>query len=362
LAERARGVFRDPFQLSTVKIYASTSIGVTMSDDQTLDDAAILVRNADTAMYQSKNAGRDTTTFFDLRMRDRVERRVALEQMMRAGLPNGEIVPYFQPIATLPAGQVEGFEVLARWTHDGVKIHPAEFIPIAEESGLIVPLGTLILDQACRALATWRATLPGGSRAYVSVNISPRQLLESDVVDTVEHVLDRWQLPGDALWLEITEGVMLEDTIETHAVLSALRSLGVRLSVDDFGTGFSSLSYLKKYPVSKVKIDKSFVDGLDAQNADRSLVVAIIAMATALGLTTIAEGVERATQADRLFELGCTAAQGYHFARPCPAADVPECVRPLGFTPPPEDADEVWDLSAVPTTTSPQDDTDERGA
>ena len=338
LANRARLAFADAFTLTTARIYVSTSIGVALAEQRTSTDATSLVRDADTAMYESKSAGRNAITFFDMRMRERVARRVALEQMMRNALDAGEIVAHFQPIATLPAGQVEGFEVLARWTHGGEDISPSDFIPVAEESGLIVQLGEQMLEQACAAMAGWRKSLPGAAHVYVSVNLSPRQLLDSDVVDTVEQVLERWDLPGDALWLEITEGVMLEDSVDTLAALSALRSLGVQLSVDDFGTGFSSLSYLRKYPLSKVKIDRSFVQDLDVRGGDQSLVVAVIGMAATLGMTTIAEGVERAAQADRLFEYGCTAAQGYYFARPCPAADIPALVAPLGFTPAPGDS------------------------
>lgn len=331
IAQRVRFAFNQPFELSSGRVYATTSIGVAMNDGDTT--AAGIVRDADTAMYRSKFTGRDSITFFDVAMRERVERRVALEQMLRVALERGEIVAHYQPIVALPAGQVEGFEVLARWHHADGRIHPVEFVPIAEESGLIVPLGATILDQACRQLAIWRRDLPGAEHAYVSVNLSPRQIFESDIVDTIAEALERWRLPGSALWLEITESVMLEDTVETQAVLHALRQLGVSLSMDDFGTGFSSLSYLKKYPVSRVKIDKIFVDGLDEADADDSIVAAIIAMATALGLTTIAEGVERGSQASRLFQLGCTGAQGHYFAEALDPGDVPGVVLPLGFTP-----------------------------
>jgi diguanylate cyclase (GGDEF)-like protein len=356
IAERVRFAFSQPFELSSGRVYATTSIGVAMNDRDS--DAAGLVRDADTAMYRSKFTGRDSITFFDVAMRERVERRVALERMLRTALERGEIVPYFQPLVTLPAGQVEGFEVLARWHHADGWIHPVEFVPVAEESGLIVALGATILDQSCRQLAAWRRELPGAEHAYVSVNLSPRQILESDIVDTVAEVLGRWELPGSALCLEITENVMLEDTVETQAVLHALRHLGVSLSMDDFGTGFSSLSYLKKYPVSRVKIDKMFVDGLDEADADDSLVAAIIAMASALGLTTIAEGVERGAQASRLFELGCTGAQGYYFAEALDPAHVPGVVLPLGFTPEPRHRerrgeelsdDRTWPRSSPPS-------------
>ncbi|MEO5899790.1 MAG: bifunctional diguanylate cyclase/phosphodiesterase, partial [Ilumatobacteraceae bacterium] len=318
---------------SAGRIFATTSIGIAINENGAHTDAAALVRDADTAMYRSKSSGRDAITFFDVKMRQQVERRVALERLMRVALDRGEIIAYFQPVVTLPAGHVGGFEALARWPRPGGQILPKEFIPVAEESGLIVALGATILDQACRQVAEWRRSLPGAADVYVSVNLSPRQILESDIIDTVAHVLQRYELPGEALWLEITESVMMEDTIETRAILNALCDLGVSLSVDDFGTGFSSLSYLKKYPISRVKIDKSFVDGLDEVDADQSLVVAIIAMASALNLGTIAEGVERSSQAARLFELGCNDAQGYYFGRALPAADVPELMLTLGFAP-----------------------------
>ena len=224
--------------------------------------AATLVQQADTAMYRSKDAGRNRVTIFDSSMRDRVARRVELERRLRRALNERHFAAYFQPIVTLPSGRVHGFEALARWNEDGHMISPAEFIPVAEESGLIVPLGAFMLDEACRQLATWRRTIPGGERLCMSVNLSPRQIRESDVVDTVAETLERYQLPGDALWLEITESVMMEDSLVTAGVMTGLRMLGVRLSVDDFGTGFSSLSYLKRFPVSSVKIDRSFVSGL----------------------------------------------------------------------------------------------------
>jgi diguanylate cyclase (GGDEF)-like protein len=331
LAERVRMAFNEHFDLSAGRIFATTSIGIAITEKGVPTDAAALVRDADTAMYRSKVSGRDAITFFDVKMRQQVERRVALERLMRTALERGEIVPYFQPVVTLPAGHVGGFEALARWPRPAGQILPKEFIPVAEESGLIVALGATILDQACRQVAEWRRTLPDAADIYVSVNLSPRQILESDIVDTVAHTLERYGLPGSALWLEITESVMMEDTIETRAILNALCDLGVLLSVDDFGTGFSSLSYLRKYPISRVKIDKSFVDGLDEVGADQSLVVAIIAMARALNLGTVAEGVERSTQATGLFELGCSDAQGYYFGRALPAAEVHEAVLPLGF-------------------------------
>jgi EAL domain-containing protein (putative c-di-GMP-specific phosphodiesterase class I) len=230
----------------------------------------------------------------------------------------------------LPTGNVVGFEALARWENDRQMIASSEFIPVAEESGLIVPLGAYMVDEACRSLAHWRRTIPGGEQLYVSVNLSPRQVRESDIVDIVADALLRHGLPGTALWLEITESVMMEDSVSTAGVMVGLRSLGVRLSVDDFGTGFSSLSTLKRFPVSGVKIDRSFVSGLGQHQSDSSLVAAIVAMASALDLVAIAEGVETHDQATRLLELGCTEVQGYLFATAVPFDEVPSTVARLG--------------------------------
>jgi diguanylate cyclase len=331
LADRIRRVLSAPFLLDTGEVFLTASIGIAVSYGSELDDAATLIRDADTAMYRSKDAGRNAVTVFDVSMLERVAKRVEMERSIRQALSAGEIVAHYQPLVQLPSGNVIGFEALARW-HDGERmVEPAEFIAVAEECGLIVPLGALMLDQACRSLSQWRRTIPGGEQLYMSVNLSPRQVRQSDIVDTVAETLLRHDLPGDALWLEITENVMMEDSVSTAGVLVGLRSLGVRLSVDDFGTGFSSLSTLKRFPVSGVKIDRSFVSGLGYHQSDSSLVAAILAMASALGLVTIAEGVETTEQASRLFELGCGVGQGYLFSMALPFDEIPGRVARLGI-------------------------------
>jgi diguanylate cyclase len=326
LADRVRDALRDPFLLEGGEVFVSVSIGVTISDSTQDRRATTLIQEADTAMYRSKDAGRDTVTVFDSSMRERIARRLELERMLRRALDERQIEVWFQPIVTLPSEQVRGVEALARWQVDGRMISPAEFIPVAEESGLIVPLGCHVLDESCRQLAWWRRNFPGADDLYVSVNLSPRQVWSGDIVDVVAETLERHGLPGEALWLEITESVMMEDSITTTAVLTALRGLGVRLAVDDFGTGFSSLSYLKRFPVSRVKIDRSFVTGLGKHESDSSLVAAIVAMASALELEPIAEGVETPEQAGRLLELGCTEAQGFLFGRAVRPGDVPDLI------------------------------------
>jgi diguanylate cyclase len=332
LADRVRAALRNPFLLVEGEVFVSASVGVTVADGSRAGQASALIQEADTAMYRSKDAGRDTVTVFDSSMRERVARRVELERMLRHALDERQVEVWFQPIVTMPAGRVRGFEALVRWQVGGRMVSPAEFIAVAEESGLIVPLGSHVLEEACRQLSWWRRTNPRASNLYVSVNLSPRQVWSGDIVEMVADTLHRHGLPGEALWLEITESVMMEDSVTTTAVLTALRSLGVRLAVDDFGTGFSSLSYLKRFPVSRVKIDRSFVAGLGEHEADTSLVAAIIAMASALELEPVAEGVETPEQARRLVELGCTHAQGFLYGSAVPPDEVPALLGTLGPT------------------------------
>jgi diguanylate cyclase (GGDEF)-like protein len=330
LADRVRRVLGAAFQLDAGEVFISVSIGIAVAFGADVDEASTLIREADTAMYRSKDAGRNAVTVYDTSMLERVARRVELERRLRHALATGQVVAYYQPLVRLPSGNVVGFEALARWEDDQKMVASSEFIPVAEESGLIVPLGAFMLDEACRSLAYWRRSVPGCERLYISVNLSPRQVRESDIVDIVAEALVRHGLPGSALWLEITESVMMEDSVATAGVMMGLRSLGVRLSVDDFGTGFSSLSTLKRFPVSGVKIDRAFVSGLGQHQSDSSLVAAIVAMASALGLVAIAEGVETHDQASRLLALGCTEAQGYLFATAVPFDEVPPTLARLG--------------------------------
>lgn len=330
LAERVRASFEQPLPLGMSHTYLSVSIGLVFAEDDTTD-ALELIRDADTAMYRSKEAGRDQVTLFDDEMRTQVSRRVNLEGRLRNAVERGEMLVHYQPIISLPSGNVEGFEALMRWEPPGEKVFPDQFIPVAEESGLIVPLGEWILNEACEQLAEWRRQFPQAAAGMtMSVNLSVRQLREPDLVDVVAAALAASGLPGDALTLEITESVIMDDTEANIAKLVGLRNMGVRLSVDDFGTGFSSLSYLKKFPIDRVKIDRSFVSSLGDDASDAALVKAIIAMSAALDLDTIAEGIEEPHQAEILHQLGCSHAQGYMYARPVPPADIPGIVCQLG--------------------------------
>jgi diguanylate cyclase (GGDEF)-like protein len=327
LGDHLRSALVREFVLASgVEVFVSASIGVAYAAAGGVTDSAMLVREADAAMYRSKDLGRDSVTLFDRSMRERIERRVGLERDLRQTITDGALGVAFQPIVTWPDQRVVGLEALARWTRNGEPISPAEFIDIAEESGLIVPLGEFVLDESLRHLAWMRANIPAASNLYVSVNLSPRQLQQSDVVDMVVEALERHQLPGHALYLELTETVMMGDQIAATAAMAGLCAAGVRLALDDFGTGYSSLSYLKRFPFDVVKVDRSFVGGLGRGVSDDSLVGAIQGMATALRLTTIAEGVETHEQARRLANLGCTYMQGHLFSMPVPAAEVTELV------------------------------------
>jgi diguanylate cyclase (GGDEF)-like protein len=332
LADRVRQAFRHPFELGAGEVFVTVSVGIAMTDHDGSREPSNLIQEADTAMYRSKAAGRNTVTMFDNSMRESIARRVELERMLRRALEHGDIQTWFQPIVSLSSGRLLGLEALARWEVDNRMISPAEFIPVAEESGLIVPLGTHVLDEACRHLAWLRRNLADAQDLYISVNLSPRQLWAGDVVDTVADALRRYDLPGEALSLEITEGAMMDDSVTTIAVMTALRSFGVRLTVDDFGTGYSSLSYLKRFPVSMVKIDRSFVAGLGEHESDSSIVAAIVAMTSALGLDLVAEGVETVEQARHLVEIGCDQVQGFLFGAAAPPVMMPELLATMALS------------------------------
>jgi EAL domain-containing protein (putative c-di-GMP-specific phosphodiesterase class I) len=311
------------------EMFVSASIGVTTARAGTGVRAATLIQEADAAMYESKGMGRNTVTLFDRSMRERLDRRMQLERDLRSAVDAGDVRVVYQPIVAWPERRIMGFEALARWRRDDEDVSPEEFIAIAEESGLILPLGEFVIDEACRQLVWLRRHVDGADGAFVSVNLSPRQLRSSDIVDVVAETLERHGLSGEALYLEITEGVMMGDAVAAAAAMAGLGALGVRLSVDDFGTGFSSLAYLKRFPVDVVKIDRSFVTDLGRTSADESLIAAIVRMSSALGLVTVAEGVETEEQAVRLAALGCHQMQGYLFSPAVPMVELPGVIARL---------------------------------
>jgi diguanylate cyclase (GGDEF)-like protein len=333
VAERTRLAFGVPFEVRGSELASSASIGVSITDGSDPHvDAESMIRDADTAMYQAKEAGRDAVAVFDPSMRDRAAQRLELERDLRHALARGELSVHYQPVVRLPVGQVEGFEALLRWSHPTRgQVPPMSFIPVAEETGLIVEIGAWVMQEACRQLAEWRGAVDGGDHLFVAVNISARQLRDEGLIATVQEALLAHRLPPGALHLELTESLLMEKPGDAAELLNRLRRVGVRLAIDDFGTGYSSLAYLQRFSVDVVKIDRSFVDGVERpDSSEESLVAAIVAMAGALRVTTVAEGVETSAQAHRLHELGCDIAQGYHYARPLPAEEVPAVVARLG--------------------------------
>ncbi len=316
LADRVLALFARPFELSVGSVVVSASIGVAKATGAA--EALALIRDADTAMYKAKGSGRNAYALFDTSLRDEVRDRLTLEQALRGALERGELYATYQPIVDLATGELDGYETLMRWEHPELgAVTPLRFIPIAEETGLIVDAGAWLLRESVRQLAAWRAERgPGARPLHVSVNVSVRQLRDQELVTVVRDVLAETGLPPAALWLEITESGVMEDLETALATLDALHDLGVTMAVDDFGTGYSSLSYLNRLPVGIVKLDRSFVSEVGERGANESIVRAVLALAGALDLKVVAEGVETELQRDWLRAQGCDLAQGWLFGKP----------------------------------------------
>jgi EAL domain-containing protein (putative c-di-GMP-specific phosphodiesterase class I) len=275
-----------------------------------------MVRDADTAMYRAKDGGKARCEIFDTSMLVAAEERLLIESDLRRAIERQEFQLHYQPIVTLADQQLCGFEALVRWQHPvrGL-VPPGGFIPIAEETGLIVPIGLWVLREACRQMRAWDSEFPGGAGLIINVNLSARQCLHPTLVSDVARVLSETGLEPQRLKLEITESLVLEGSDQVIGILRALRELGVQLGLDDFGMGYSALSYLQQLPVQTIKIDRSFVSGIqDASNLE--IVRAILSLAAGLSMNVTAEGVETADQAARLKDLSCEFAQGYFFDRP----------------------------------------------
>jgi len=330
LAQRLLALFTQPFNLSVGGTVITASIGVAAAAAP--NGALELIRDADTAMYKAKDSGRNSYAFFDASLRERVRTRVSLEQALRGALERGELAVHYQPIVDLRSDELVGFEALMRWDHPRLgRVSPMEFIPIAEDTGLIVPTGAWLLEEAAGQLVRWQARRPeSASPLHVSVNLSVRQLRETALVDTIRGVLARTGLPASSLWLEITESGMIEDPDTSLGVLRDLCELGVTLCIDDFGTGYSSLSYLRRFPAGIVKIDRAFVDGVGYDAEDEAIVRTVIAMAHALGQQVVAEGVERPIHRDWLRAHGCDLAQGYLYSPPRTAEALEDVLRTSG--------------------------------
>jgi EAL domain-containing protein (putative c-di-GMP-specific phosphodiesterase class I) len=269
-------------------------------------------------MYQAKSRGKNRYVVASPDADERALARLDLEMELRRAIDEGELELQYQPVVDAKTGRLYGLEALVRWRHPSLGLlGPEHFMDVAEDTGLVLPLGDWVLEQACVAAVEWQHR-HADSPIVMAVNLSARQFQQPDLCDQVAAVLERTGLDPSLLALEITETVVMEDTETTLATLRALKQLKVRLSIDDFGTGYSSLSYLKRFPVDAVKIDKSFVDGLDSGPVDREIVRAVIRLATAVGMQTIAEGVETVAQQEQLRLLGCSMLQGYLLSRPGP--------------------------------------------
>ncbi len=316
LAERLLVLLSEPYQCDDVLLESRSSIGVALAPRDGRDPQSLL-QCADLALYAAKGAGRNTYRFFEASMAEAARSRVKLQQELGHALTAEQFTVYFQPQMKLDTGEIIGFEALVRWQHsERGLIGPGEFIPVAEETGQIVSLGTWVLGEACRLATAWPEPL------CVAVNLSAVQFRSSAIVELVDAALARSGLPPERLELEITESALIEDHAGAQATLMALRSRGVRVAMDDFGTGYSSLAYLRRFSLDKLKIDGMFVRSLDSDEGAQAVVTAIISLARALRLNTTAEGIETVEQLVMLKALGCDDVQGYLIARPMPAAEV----------------------------------------
>lgn len=319
-AQRVVDGVRETWRVAAREFTITASAGIAVYPDHGAD-AESLLRNADTAMYRAKDAGRDTFRLFSPNMNHEIEERVSLERNLRNAIKTGQFTLHYQP-QVRRGGQIVGVEALIRWNHpDRGLVEPDEFIYVAEEMGLIFPIGEWALETACRQLVEWRGR-GVGTGVRMSVNVSARQFQDPMFVDKVKATLNEAGLAARSLELELTESAAMRDVVHSIRTLKALNRLGVRASIDDFGTGYSSLAYLRQFPIDTVKIDRSFIENIADSPDSASIVTAIITLAETLGMTTIAEGVETEEQLALLQASSCPVYQGFHFGAPLPAAEI----------------------------------------
>ncbi len=317
LARRIEDSLATPFRLSDFEIRVDCSIGIALADDDK-NDAEEIVRHAQFAVKRSKKSGR--TEIYQTRAFDAARRQFGIETELRRAIDAGTLELYMQPICDLATGRVTSFEALSRWTNErGQAISPVDFIPVAEEAGLIVPLGRWAINQAARTLAAWDAARGGNCGVNVAVNLSAIQLQRDNVAAVVEQALSDHRLDGRRLTLELTESAIVADPDGVSLAIRALKDLGTTLAMDDFGTGYSNLAYLQRLPIDVLKIDRSFVSGMLADRDKVAIVRAILGLAQALGMQTTAEGIETPELAQTLAALGCGYGQGYLYSKPLPA-------------------------------------------
>jgi len=322
VAEKVQEVISAPFKLTTHEAITTASIGVALSTSG-YAEAEDIIRDADTAMYRAKDCGKARYEIFDTAMHTRAVTLLRLESDLRRALEKDELCVYYQPIVSLASGELHGFEALVRWQHPerGI-ISPDDFVPLAEETGLILPIGLRVLRDACLQLRKWQQYSLSNRGLIMSVNLSGKQLTQPDLIARIEEVLHESQIDPWHLKLEITETVVMENPELAAVTLAKLRGLGVRLSIDDFGTGYSSLSYLNRFPVDTLKIDRSFVTSMNEADENLQIVKTIITLAGNLGMQVVAEGVETEEQLEQLRSLKCQYAQGFYFSKPLDVLDM----------------------------------------
>jgi diguanylate cyclase (GGDEF)-like protein len=325
-AELIRKKLTVPFTLDERQVFTSVSIGIAVSDEE-YDTAEHLLRDADIAMYQAKASGRPYVVF-DSRMHARAVSLLEVETDLRYALERNEMEAYYQPIINLKSMRLIGFEALMRWNHPtrGL-VSPGEFIPVSEDTGLIIPLTLWMLNESCQQLATWQERYPASREMMMSVNLSGKHFSQDDLVATVKSVLKETGITPRHLKLELTESAVMDNAESVISILHQLKGVGVRLSIDDFGTGYSSLSYLHRFPIDALKIDRSFVSRMESGTENGEIVRTVVALAKALGLTVIAEGIESIHQLHQLRILGSEYGQGFLFSRPVPIAEAEEMIQ-----------------------------------
>ena len=322
LGERVNEALAGPIRVGDAELHISASVGVAIAE-RGADDGEALLRDADAAMYAAKQRGRARCELFDEQLRERITDRMRVERDLRPALERGEFEVHYQPIVALQDSRVVAVEALLRWRHpERGLVLPSDFVRIAEETGLIVPIGAFVLDEACRQLSTWDAQ--GGPLAGItmSVNLSARQLPHADLLHAVDAALAGHAIEPRRLTLELTESMLMEAGGAPARAIASLRSRGIRVALDDFGTGYSSLSYLQRFPLDELKLDRAFVSGLGLGGREDAITGAVLSMAAALGITVVAEGIELDAQRNVLRRLGCPLGQGYLFARPAPADEL----------------------------------------
>jgi diguanylate cyclase (GGDEF)-like protein/PAS domain S-box-containing protein len=326
VAARIHDALSVPCGLDGREVFTSASVGIAMSATGYASPEHVL-QDADTAMYRAKSLGKARSEVFDEVMRERALLRLRMESDLRRAVERGPFELLYQPIVSLGSGRILGFEALVRWRHaERGLVLPAEFIPLAEETGLIVPISDQVLREACRQMGSWIAELPLDTPCVISVNVSGKQLAHGDFPARIARILEETGLPADRLKLEITESAIIDNADSAAELLRQLKEMGVGIWLDDFGTGYSSFSHLHRFPIDTLKIDRSFIDKLDQTGAKPEIIHTIVLLAHSLGMEAIAEGVEKPGQRQRLSELGCDSVQGYLFSAPLTAEAAGEMI------------------------------------